>query len=108
MLSNARLRALGVLSESHPLDTQLFALYMWPTSSSWRSDTPAHVGRGICLKAGSFLARLVKDGLAELRRNEQGQSLGYVLTAAGQRAAVSTRVAAPGTRRPRRGERRDN
>jgi hypothetical protein len=92
MMNEARRRALDVLSLNHPLETQLFALYMWPMSSSWRCPAPGRVGRGICLKAGSFLSCLVRDGLAELRRNETGQSLGYVLTQEGHRVSTATKV----------------
>jgi hypothetical protein len=92
VMSQARRRALDVLSLNHPLETQLFALYMWPMSASWRCDKPSQVGRGICLKAGSFLSNLVRDGLAELRRNETGQLLGYVLTQEGHRVSIATKV----------------
>jgi hypothetical protein len=86
------------------METEVFALYMWPMSASWQNPAGgqrrqnhqnAHVGRGICLKAGAFLSRLAKDGLAELRHSDEGKPLGYVLTPEGERALSATAVDAP-------------
>jgi hypothetical protein len=101
VISAARRRALDVLNSRNPMETVIFALYMWPMSPSWRnrrsgqsrqSHPNAPVGRGICLKAGAFLSLLVKDGLSELRHDDAGQPLGYVLTPEGVRVALTTTV----------------
>ncbi len=86
MISAARQRALDVLHRRYPMETEIFALYMWPMSPSWRTHRNPR-GRGIRLKAGAFLSRLAEDGLAELRCSETGQPLGYVVTPEGERVA---------------------
>ena len=83
MLSPHRRRALNILHPEHPLHPEIFAHYMWPASPSWRRAS--RPGQGIHLKARTFLARLQREGLAELRVDAAGGSPGYVLTEGGER-----------------------
>jgi hypothetical protein len=88
-MGNPRHRALSILHPDYPLEPEIFAHYMWPISPSWnRASRP---GRGIRLKASTYLARLQRDGLAE--RRAAGEAAGYVLSSLGQRA-----LAQPGAR----------
>ena len=70
----------------HALDPKLFAHYMWPTSPSWRSNSP---GKGAYLGAFSFLSRLKAEGLVASDR--PGGSEGYVVTPKGEFLATSAR-----------------
>lgn len=78
-------RALSILHPIYPLEAEVFAHYMWPLSPSWQRVKP---GRGIRRKAASFLARLRREGLVEIRSDGSG-SLGYVLTSDGVRATTA-------------------
>ena len=94
-LSRARVRALSILHPEYALEPELFALYMWPASPSWRGASP---GRGACLKARGFLARLRAEGLADLRAIARDAGEGYVVTPEGERLAIDpARVASATT-----------
>ena len=56
---------------------------MWPASPSWRAKSP---GRGVYLKARSFLARLEAEGLVASHRAGSGES--YRITPEGERLAT--------------------
>jgi hypothetical protein len=77
-LSAARRRALSILHRNFPLAPAIFAHYMWPTSISWLR--PSNAGRGVRLKAGTFLADLERDGLARRIGVGHDATEGYVLT----------------------------
>jgi hypothetical protein len=83
-LSDARRRALSILHPAFPLAPDLFAHYMWPTSPSWVRRSKA--GRGIRLKAHTFLAGLERDGLARRCGSETDGVEGFVLTSRGEDA----------------------
>jgi hypothetical protein len=57
---------------------------MWPTSASWTRRSNA--GRGIRLKAHTFLAGLERAGLARRCGFESDGVDGYVLTSRGEHA----------------------
>ncbi len=93
-MSAARDRALAILHPRHPLRPELFAHFMWPESRSWRGGPRSLAG--VRLSAWAFLARLARDGLAELRRDGRGAALGYVLTAEGDRMLAERAARAKG------------
>ena len=78
-ITAARAHALSILHPIHAMDPCLFAHYMWPASSSWRSRFP---GRGAYLKARSFLRRLEADGLVASDGRDSGG--GYRVTPEGE------------------------
>jgi len=84
-LSDARRRALSILHPAFPLPAAIFAHYMWPTSASWTRRSNA--GRGIRLKAHTFLAGLERDGLARRCGSRSDGVDGYVLTSRGEHAS---------------------
>lgn len=95
-LSAARVRALCILHPQHPLDPELFAHYMWPTSPSWHAR---HPGRGAYLKARSFLSRLESEGLVTAERAEGCKA--YRVSPLGERLTSGARpqsMAAPSSR----------
>ena len=97
MISGKRLRALSILHPELALPPEFFAHYMWPTSPSWTRDS--RVGWGIRLKACTFLAGLLRDGLVELRRDDRSGRPGYILTEDGAcllGESGATRPAGPG------------
>ena len=84
-LSAPRRRALLILHRDFPLAPAIFAHYMWPTSNSWLRSFNA--GRGVRLKAITFLACLERDGLARRCGVGSNATEGYVLTDWGARAS---------------------
>ena len=60
-------KALRIIRDNHVYSPDRFAHLMWPESRYWevryKCGNGSHAGRGVVLSAGSFLARLRKQGL---------------------------------------------
>lgn len=91
-ITAARARALSILHPIHAIDPRLFAHYMWPASSSWRSRFP---GRGAYLKARGFLRRLEADGL--VASDARGSGERYRMTHQGEILATLFPITEPVT-----------